>query len=329
MKQINPQTAGSCYPTIDICLSQNNLPIIGYAGIIETGDINAYFCDSIDGYNGNWNMFNSTSGLGGGSTVALIPTGNTTVLLIAIETDADGVLRVLEVESGITANSTAFINFSDSVLEQHNYYIGLDDNMGVGFSWNTTHGFISYCEGTQGDAMTFSFDFETLTRSDEIKYYDNGGSGFLGAYGGVTVHNNEPFVTCQKTAYVVSYPQSVIGNEYHDSLYDGYHNISASDFILESYALDWLDYSPHGINTAKTTDSDGNCVIMIAYSAYVCVTYFNVNGEYEYSEPEPEPEPEVFEPYYVDSNGFFIVGFIICSIFIFVFAVKIKYGSRR
>ena len=318
---------GTINGQVDIVLSHSNLPIIALSGYFNGDEYcRVWICDSIDGFNGDWVSvyYQPTTQ---NSQVSLIPTGNNSCIAIYSDNLINNPLHYYSITFGVTANSSGDGTvFSDNSLWKYSTTTTAKFST-FGVAYNITHGLVTYC-ATDYNAYVFLFDFETETKTDEYCIDDTGTSANIKAFNGGVFETNEAFVTYYTTRFSTS-DHDVRANEYHTPLYEGYFNTTNNGAILDDYTTDYSTYSGFGMNTARMTDDNGVNLIMLhgVNGQYVSITYWQPQGEY--SEPEPEPEPEIFEPYYVDSNGFFIVGFIICSIFIFVFAVKIKYGNRR
>lgn len=286
------QTSGSCYPACDIALSQSNRPIISYTGIIDIGSGEAvvYLCDSINGYSDNWNAVQYTSGLGGGASITQIPTGNTSCLSITLDVDAVSPANYLYIDFGVTSNGSSPSQLTDNSLNRHGYLNGVDDIYGFGSSWNTTHGFIAYCDSSN-DAYAFYFDFETLTFSDEVMYFESTG-GQIGGHNSIVVNNNEAFLI-NKIWTTSNTNQDLEGTEMYNATYEGYFNSSTTQTVLDDYFNIYYDYCPLGVNMGKFTDNDDNTVIMIARGNEVSVTYWNVEGEFTTPSETETEETEI------------------------------------
>ena len=291
---------GTTYVQVDICLSQNNLPIIALGGSYNSNYYSyAWICDSIDGYNGNWQGVYYQPQYSN-SQISVIPTGNTSCIIINSDNYANNPLRYYSIDFGITSNSSGQGTiFSENSLWRYDLSNNIDVST-FGVAYNSTHGLITYC-AVDYNAYAFLFDFETLTKTDEYLIDNTGDAGHIKAFNGGVFETNEAFVTYYTTRFATE-NHDVRISEYHNALYEGYFAINGA--ILDDYTTDYSSYSGFGMNTARMTDGNGINLIMLhgIDGQYIAVTYWNPEGEYVYI-PEGEIEAD-----FIDYNLLFILG---------------------
>lgn len=321
VKELITQSSGNCFPSVDIALSYSNLPIIGYGGYYymdgnACSNCTTLICDSTDGYNGNWEAVYFTQ-IEGYSAPVIIPTGNESCITINLSLGTDNPAKYYEIDFNSPSNSsgTGTSLTSDSVAT-YNYANSLTDVWGFGVTYNTTHGFITYCN-TSFDAQVFWFDFETMTISSEynIATYP----AYYYASNCITMNNNEAFVICQYTTPITTFDRDILCCEMVDSSYEGYFNVSATDYILEDYTTTWSNYSPKGITVSRHSNSENVSLLMVHNGEYVSVTSTEVIGEFATEEPIEEPE--------VENNLIFIFGGVATFLIIFWLIIKAKKGD--
>lgn len=327
-RELVDHDGGNVYGSVDIALAQTSeYPIIGYGGYWGI-DYYTYgiICNSNDGYNGFWDwvyyqpQYHITA-------VSIFPTGSRSCIIINGDGSTENPLLYFAIDFDSTSNSSGGGSvFSDNSLDRYDC-LNNQDVVWFGINYNTTHGAVHY-SATDYNSYAFIFDFATITKTDEYKTSYGGGSNTFTTWNGLGIQDNEFFSVMERRDAT---NKDVFGNEYHNSLYDGYFNYTAEEYILEDYSsLAWSEYSGSPVNTARMTDNNGVCLIMVENGAFVSVTYWTIDGEYAPTE-EPEPEPEVPYDwgYYVDEMGWFVlIGFIV-MIGVFALGMKIKYESRR
>ena len=314
----NPSGAYT-YDNVDICLSQDNKPMIVINYYKAGMNIYSFLCDSIDGYNGNWEIWHSTDIPTSRNLVSIIPTGNTSALIMYASAYTSGSLQAQKIIYGTTLDNSAFSAFSDESVNQHQVYTSVEYTVHYGSSYNTTHGCISYEAESDNDVYTFIFDFETLTKTGEYLTDENIATDTLG-WCGVTMDDNEFFTVCQESASGSIY-QDLKYNEQHVTGFSPFNKTQA-DFILEDFEYgnyQWgkpICISKFSINNLS--------LIAFVYNEDLYITYGIFEGEYAEGEEEEEgPTPDTF-----DWSGIKWILALIVAIIIISFAIYVKGGKR-
>ena len=265
---------GGCYGSVDIALSYDNHPIIGFGGLYNADYHHlAMICDTFNGHTGTWTVVEYQPQWAY-SDVAIIPTGNNTCLLLSANVNTVNPLKYYNIEFGVTSNSSGS---GTSLTDLNVIKDGSQTSYGV--SYNLTHGCVHYIV-TNYNCYAFIFDFETMTKTDEYLTDSEGYEGYEKYYAGATIHKNEFFVT-NKLKRMATGDKSIYGNEYHNPSYPSYFNASAIDYILYNYTQTYNTYHVDCMNTARMSiNATGINLIVYEQEGSVYATYWTLEGEY-------------------------------------------------
>ena len=270
---------GSVSNTIDIYADNNNI-FIGFAGNIGEYSSGIFYCDSTDGYNGNWKaLYFVPFGIHYKANM-LIPVNETgKILQVVGNAMVTNPLRYMlwDIETSENSSSTGTI-FTDNNAYQ---FIGLNSYkiMSFGGSYNETHGCVAYTDESSLDAYAFVFDFETLTKTDEYRYMSNDSSN-IDLNADVTMHNNEFFAYCVSAFPSDSSNKSMYITEYHNPSYDSYFNETGAVNVLLNYTYGDWSYTYCGASISQFTDKYDNSLMLYEKGDWAYVAYCGVEGEY-------------------------------------------------
>jgi len=263
--------------SVDICLDSNNYPMIAFTPPIDVTFQNwVLICDSTDGFNGAWEVGYFDPGFTGRQQSTIIPMGSQKAMIISQDLTTENPLKYAIFEAGSITNGTSGTNFSDDSVwraSTSNVYIG-----GIGVNYNSTHGCVAYTATTSDEVVAFVFDFLTLTKSDE--YPITSGMSNVVANPMVAVHDNEFFVLCVESCLVN--PDLYI-SEYHNASYGGFFNESQRIKLLDNFA-DATTSMYLGSTVSRSTDDDGNVLILTEDGSYASCVFVTLTGEYPSSE---------------------------------------------
>ena len=315
------------YMTVDICLSFSNIPIVGLFGKYRHDTITyersfGLMPNSINGYEDSWNWvyFKPSASMILGS---IIPTGDSSCVLVAQDIYLDAPLHIFSIAFGITSNSSG----SGTVFSDNNIlHVSTTQNQlfgSFGVSYNITHGMIHYTDLSTRDSFAFTFDFLTMTNSSEYQTQEDSGLYTEHRYAGGTIENNEFFATALSFADAQSPYINV--TEYHNPLFDGYFNLSSSSVVVDNFPL--ISQTNNMMTTSRMCDDDGLSLIMTENDDFVAVTYFLAEGEYPSNDNGNNGNGERPDPFDWSNVKYILLIFILLSIIIF--AVYVKHGGRK
>lgn len=274
--------------TVDICLTWDQKPVIVYGGC--SGTPYNYFVDIIYNVDGNlydgaltWYTDNPPVDYSR-NHVSIMPTGNDSIIFLSTDSAVARLLYGAKITLGSTTNgSYTWEQFSDEALfvdqAPHDLWV-----VTYSSSYNTTHGFISYTRDSDHTLVSSVFDFATLTFSDEYEAIDYSSSVTTdwNFASGLCLDDNEPFVT-SVVSYGSYYAKCYI-NEYHQTGYTSYFNVSAQANVTDSIARGNGFEIPCG-QMAKNTNSVGYTLYCYSEGIDVRVLVIYLNGEYEVLTP--------------------------------------------
>lgn len=305
-------TAGAWeHHSVDIALSHNNKPIIitSYANSFQT-----FFCESTDGYNGNWINANFVSGFGKQS-VSVIPISNVSAIFVVGNLATPEPLEYIKVDSTDYTNGSSSISLSDeNSLRGQTVSGGIQWNC-VSVSYNTTHGAVSYTDHSSPYKLyIILFDFETVT-TIEYECSEN-------AYAsGLSINSNEFFVLF--TNHQIS-TMDLFGIEQHNATYESYFNASATELFFENYGL--ADSQTMGLGCSSRMTDTQNMTLYISEDGSNMVVLF-AYAEGESFPPAPNGNGEEREDPFDWGNVKYMLALVVIFI-ITVFAIYIKKSVR-
>lgn len=275
---------------VDVCLDPNDANKVVLSIFLTYSDGTSYYrmyvqkFDNYDIYTDNSNtcIYDDipVSIVRGCSTIIPVESENDTFVIMTGDSYTNRVLYASKIDLGSTTNgSFTWATFSDDSLYREASPNGFN-KLYYSWTYNSTHGFISYTANTNQTTNSFIFDFATMTRGTEYISIDYTPVTSDYSLASIIHDDNEPFSLALQRTNTNTYTGWI--NEYNEVGYsiwdlDSQQNITNAYTQADAYTFESCETYPFTLN--------GTAFFFFNRDDDQYVTLLTLNGEFAEEEP--------------------------------------------